>query len=295
MRASRAERPRESVFKRPTNLDDICARVEAGEPSGYEQFDDEDDGGSGRRRARAGSSEDGGQLEDLRREMQVLQMQHAHTSRQLQGAVAELDLHKRHAEEYKELLELAEADLCAAHEHTADLSQRLQLAQEGNRRNAEMAQQLLIQLDTTRVELKAQARREVDYRMSSFRQSECKSHGAATTVASTAASTTASTAASTAAPTGADASGACSPSHEWLSSRALLTPVTHDAGVQVDIRPSGGASAPSHQSPWDISNSRVALIALQHARELENVHRELQSRLTPAELEGLALREARPE
>ena len=285
MRASRAERPRESVFKRPTNLDEICARVEAGEPSGYEKFDDEDDGG-GRWRTRAGSSE-GGQLEDLQREMQVLQMQHAHTSRQLQGAVAELDLHKRHAEEYKELLELAEADLCAAHEHTADLSQRLQLAQEGNRRNADMAQQLLIQLDATRVELKAQARRE-DSRLSSFRQSGNTSHPTQPGASSTASSAVA--------PTGADSSGACAPSHEWLSSRALLTPVTHDAGVQVDLpRSSGGGSEQTHQSAWDASTSRVALIALQHARELENVHRELQSRLTPAELEGLALREARPE
>ena len=60
-----------------------------------------------------------------------------------------------------------------------------------------------------------------------------------------------------------------------LSSRAALTPVTHDVGVQADLRSARGSDAPG--SP----TSRMQQIALQHARELSTdttVHDELAKR-----------------
>ena len=58
-------------------------------------------------------------------------------------------------------------------EHAADLQQRLQLAQEGNRRNVDMAQQLLRHLNSTRVELKAQARKNAQLEVGLAAASRC--------------------------------------------------------------------------------------------------------------------------
>ena len=209
------------------------------------------------REGRGGGSRDDDEVEDLQREVQVLRMQHAHATRQLKGAVAELEVHRNHAAEYKALLELAEEDLCAAHEHVADLSQRLQLAYEGNRRNAEVAQQLLMHLNATRLELKAQACSPAEVPKDA-------------TVAKSAATPV------------------------RHSARTVLTTVTHDFGVQADLLPASERRATMSTSPRDAANSRTALIAVKHARDLEQVHRELQQRLSPAELQGIALREVRP-
>ena len=73
---------------------------------------------------------------------------------------------------------------------------------------------------------------------------------------------------------------------ERFASRAMLTPVTHDVGVQVDVRSSRNDG---------LANSRmgsVAMLALQHARELENVHRELKGR---RDLPNDLVMERRPE
>jgi ParB-like chromosome segregation protein Spo0J len=257
---------------RPAHLDALVARVEAG--SSYEDEDEGDMmndryGGRGRGPSDDATAE---RLEDMEREQTVLRMQNEHMSRQLKGALAELALHKKHAEEFKALLELAEVDLCAAHEHSADLSQRLQLAQEGNRRTADMAQQLLMHLDTTRVELKAQTRRvellenaratrKPGAATEQHAQPGLSSGGPSVDGAVTQASDSARDAsAGPTQPTG-DALLA------QLSSRAALTPVTHDVGVQVDL---GSASRADGKAVAGVANAK--LIALQHAQELERIN-----------------------
>lgn len=261
MRASRYNdaAPRESVFTRPAHLDALVASL--------------DDPGNewdrcSRRESNAsvlggGNAVDAGMLEEAQREVEVLRLQNEHVNRQLKGAMAELALHKRHAEEFKRLLETAEADLVAAHETTTDLSQRLQLAQEGNRRNADMAQQLLTHLNTTRVELKAQTLRNAQ--LEQEREEGRSSSSAAGMEGAAVQHHPAST----------------QSLYSGITSRAALVPVTHDVGVQVDTKPTGPASS------WDAVNSRAAMIALKHAHELEK----MQSGSVPQEL----AMEARPD
>ena len=294
MRASHAER--ESVFAPPANLADILAKVNAGTPLDDDDDDDgrgrydDDRGGRGRydddRGGRGrGNSEMEGMIEDAQREAEVSRMQAEHLERQLKGAVAELSLHKRHAQEFKTTLEAAEADLAASHEHVTDLSQKLQLAQEGNRRNAEMAQQLLIHLNTARVELKAQTRKNAQLQNEiAALQGE---GGAPGDILADASSERLSQRLSEGSCGGAGlgrggagwrgSAASESAAVERFGTRAMLTPVTHDVGVQVDLR----------SVKKELTNSRmgsVAMLALQHARELENVHRELSSRVAPTEL-----------
>jgi hypothetical protein len=268
----RAERARESVFRRPADLDAIVARVVAeGQGDGASSSldatlddDGDDDYGLGGRRYRDRRSPDAEDLEDLRGEMVVLRMQHHHTQRQLKGALAELALHKQYAEEYKEHLELAEADLCAAHEHVADLSERLETAQEGNRRNAEMAQQLLMHLNTTRLELK-RTHAQLGHQQGQGQQQQQQK------------------------PADDPTPGSDMP-------RTMLAPVTHDVSVQAELLRPTDAKTTGPQRGDEVSTSlaSVVLLARKHSRDLENVHRELQQRLSPAELQGIALREARP-
>jgi len=309
MRASHRER--ESVFQRPPDLDAIVAR--AAEASSRDE-----DPGSGRwdaddfpsREDRYGGGGGGGasaaELEEAQREAEVAQQQAAHLEKQLRGAIAELELHKRHGREFKALLEQSEADLCASHEHTADLQQRLQLAQEGNRRNADMAQQLLKHLNSSRVELKAHARRvaqleertthleERNAQLEDLMQESARggeASGALDTLLEGAAldsllegvdgiapAPRSIRPASLASGTDERQSGVASSrtSIAWaahgrastsmpllaqLSTRAALTPVTHDMGVQVDFKS-------TRTNPMRMGS--VARIALQHAREIEN-------------------------
>ena len=143
-----ARHSRASVLGRPPDLDAIVARAEA---------DDWKDPRTSVDWAAGSSSAVA--VEDAQREAEIARQRAEFLEKQLKGAIAELELHKKHGREFKTLLEQSEGDLCAATEHAADLQQRLQLAQEGSRRNADMAQQLLKHLNTSRVEAKAQARR----------------------------------------------------------------------------------------------------------------------------------------
>lgn len=74
----------------------------------------------------------------------------------------------------------------------------------------------------------------------------------------------------------------------WLGPRESLVPLMHDVSVQADIGQPRGAD---EQGLQNARMGKVALIALQHARELESVHRELQQRGAPHEL----AMEARPD
>lgn len=260
MRASRydAAAPRESVFTRPAHLDALVANLESAGDDYDRRY----------RRDSAASEYDGaadsaGMLEDAQREAEVLRLQNEHLNRQLKGAMAELALHKRHADEYKRLLETAEMDLVAAHETTTDLSQRLQLAQEGNRRNADMAQQLLTHLNTTRVELKAQTLRnaQLDLERAGLAAHSSSSEGGEGNPH--------------------QQPPQQSPLYAGATSRAALVPVTHDIGVQVESKANNSAAS------WDIATSRVARIALKHAHELEHVK-------SPSAPQELAM-EARPD
>ena len=137
---------RESVFGRPPNLDSILATLDAGGT-----FSKRGEGGDAiDSRAYHASSyntslgeEVEARIDEAQREAEVSRLQVEHLSRQLKGAMTELALHKRHAQEFKAMLEIAETDLAASHEHAADLSQKLQIVQEANRRNADMAQQVI--------------------------------------------------------------------------------------------------------------------------------------------------------
>ena len=75
----------------------------------------------------------------------------------MRGLRTELELHKKHCQEFKTMLELTETDLSEAQESHSLLAHRLQLAQEASRRNSDMAQQLLTHLNTCRVDLKAKS------------------------------------------------------------------------------------------------------------------------------------------
>ncbi|KAL1528622.1 hypothetical protein AB1Y20_009960 [Prymnesium parvum] len=180
MRSSRADERsgRESVFTRPAHLDDVVARINAGES--FADDDDEDMGGrydarsrkvdrSGRssserspgRDRRADryadskrSSMGGAMLEELEREVTVMRTQNSFLEKQLAGCMQELELHKRHGREFKTLLEVAELDLAASYENYSHASDKLRQAQEASRRNSEMAQQLLTHLNSCRAELK---------------------------------------------------------------------------------------------------------------------------------------------
>ena len=312
MRASHAER--ESVFGRPPNLDNILATIEAGGTfSDRPDAEDDGDGRDGGRyddrdggrydSRRRGNSDAEELIEDAQREAEVSRRRAEHLERQLQGACAELALHKRHAQEFKAMLEAAEADLAAAHEHAADLSQRLQLAQEGNRRNADMAQQLLTHLNTARVELKAQTRKNTqlqneivalqgsgsEYELTSRRTSGCTSsdrisEGSCSGLGASASSPELPRG-SMGSPSrslwrgGSASAGGPGGALERFCSRAMLTPVTHDVGVQVNLLHS--------RSDGTLSTSRignVAMLALQHQRELEDVQRELEPKVAPNEL-----------
>ena len=101
------------------------------------------------------------------------------------------------------------------HEATTDLSQRLQ-QQEGNRRNADMAQQLLTHLNTTRVELKAQTLRNAQLEQE---REEGRSSSAAGMEGSSSAP-----------------SSVTRSLYSGITSRAALVPVTHDV-IQVDTKP----------------------------------------------------------
>jgi len=308
MRASHADR--ESVFAPPANLANILATIESGGTfsdagtggrygDGYDDCMRYDDGRHGH--GRGGDSEMEAMIDEAQRDAEVSRMQADHLGRQLKGAVAELALHKRHAQEFKAMLEAAEADLAASHEHSIDLGQKLQLAQEGNRRNADMAQQLLTHLNTARVELKAQTRKNAQLQndlaalqdegggTSWSERFSSGSYGIASSAASVASTTATSldprsgglgsgqTRLSYRPPASVGSGGGPTAALERFCSRAMLTPVTHDVGVQVERRSSRN----------ELQNSRmgsVALLALQHARELESVHRELTSRIAPAEL-----------
>ena len=285
---------RASVFGPPPDLDAIVARAAGGDAA----HADDVEGLTSERPMAESLGWDGGsaQLEDAQREAEVARRQAEHFEKQLKGAVAELELHKRHGREFKALLEQSEADLCAAHEHAADLQQRLQLAQEANRRNSDMAQQLLRHLNSTRVELKAAKSKnaQLQQRAAAFPTSEedvlmlhddAAGHDGPPTPdgagrvdgslpqgsSSGSAARTAATASPAAAGLGARASsqgGAAwqgdpppVPLLSRLSTRAALTPVTHDVGVQADLLGARGAA-----------NTRigaVARVALQHARELD--------------------------
>ena len=81
------------------------------------------------------------ELEDTRRELTGAHMQDDQMQGQLRSLKTELELHKKHCQEFKTMLELTESDLAEAQENGGLLSHRLQLAQEASRRNADMAQQ----------------------------------------------------------------------------------------------------------------------------------------------------------
>ena len=256
-----SRRERESVFTRPTDLDAIVARAAASDDASS-AWETGGIGGAHPGRDDARSMDDSSleMLEDAQREAEVARQQVDHLAKQLRGAVAELELHRRHGREFKALLEESESDLCAAHEHAADLQQRLQLAQEGNRRNSDMAQQLLRHLNSTRVELKAQARR------TSLLESELAASRAARTDEAAERHGASSDAeghegVAPDSPVSQDMSSSHVPLLARLGPRAALTPVTHEIGVQVD---SGRA---------DLLHSRMGgakMVALQHAKELEH-------------------------
>jgi hypothetical protein len=288
MRASARER--ESVFQRPAHLDALVAAVEGGHT--YEVDEPPDDDGDGRRdRGRQSRGDSGAEMliEEAQREAEVARLQNDHLNRQLKGAIAELELHKRHAKEYKAALEAAEADLSAAHEHVSDLSQKLQVAQEANRRNADMAQQLLTHLNAARVELKSQVRKNEQLQLElSSADLPHGGHGAPP-VAGAPATDLAQRRLSRLSRAGrVSLPDAKIQLWDRPHSRAALKPVTHDQGVQVNLAPArskleGGSKFGS-----------VAMIAMQHARELEDVHRELQQRVAAVPPTELAM-ERRPE
>ena len=254
-----ARHSRASVLGRPPDLDAIIARAEAD--------DWKDPRISIDNWAAGGSSSSAVAVEDAQREAEIARQRAEFLEKQLKGAIAELELHKKHGREFKTLLEQSEGDLCAATEHAADLQQRLQLAQEGSRRNADMAQQLLKHLNTSRVEAKAQARRNAQ-----LEAELAESRRALATGRGEVAPFNGSPVASLPSPLHAADSTPSASLVARLSSRAALTPVTHDVGVQADLRSARGSDAPG--SP----TSRMQQIALQHARELSTVHDELAKR-----------------
>ena len=283
---------RASVMGPPPDLAAIVARAERGGDGAPPSWDDTPLDGQFR-----GTSEPADwMVEEAQREAEVARQQAAYLEKQLKGAVAELELHKRHGREFKQLLEQSEADLCASHEHAADLQQRLQLAQEGNRRNSDMAQQLLKHLNSTRVELKAQTRKNAQLEADLAKATEESAGGGAPGAPSSAsampqrlggdapppaagnghegargkavdvsdggASGRANDGANKLdARTSKSEAASAPPLLARLASRAALTPVTHDVGVQADLR-SGRELASARMG-------NLAKLAVEHARELD--------------------------
>ena len=64
---------------------------------------------------------------------------------------------------------------------------------------------------------------------------------------------------------------------ERFCSRAMLTPVTHEVGIQVNVRT-------DHRDLMHTRIGSVAKLALQHALELESVHRDHEGRAAPLDL-----------
>jgi len=165
---------RESLFTRPAHLDDLVARIEAGETfedTSESRHESRYDFGRPRSRSSANDSADDAdertsrcskhhleaQLEEADRDKEVMRMQIEQHRRQQKSRETELELHKKHGAEFRALLEVAEGDLAASNEKNLELSHKLQLAQEASFRNADMAQQLLTHLNSCRAELKAKS------------------------------------------------------------------------------------------------------------------------------------------
>jgi hypothetical protein len=146
------ERGRESVFTRPAHLDNVVARIEAGESfadcenEAYSRYGGPQSGrysnGLGRLSRDGHNSAASHAIEDMGREMEVLRRQNSNLERQLAGAVAELELHKRHCHEFRTMLEVVEGDLATAHENYSLATVKCQSMHEASRRNSEMAQQV---------------------------------------------------------------------------------------------------------------------------------------------------------
>ena len=241
------ESNRESVFERPAHLDALVASVAAGAATVVDEYEgDSYDTRYGSRDSHESSYEmHAAALEEAEREAEVSRLQNDHLTRQLKGAVAELELHKRHAREFKAMLEIAEADLSAAHEHSSDLSHKLKLAQEGNRRNAECASQLLTHLNTARVDLKAQTTKneQLMLELAKARQGSSSSKSASGRSSEEVedgcgpfpGALPASIARGLRASVGHELHDTPPLTLQRLATRTVLTPVTHDVGVQVDM------------------------------------------------------------
>lgn len=243
-RSSRASTARESVFKRPAHLDALVANVEAGRSSNWDRLDEEAedegsddwDGGVSSLRSRdRGDSYTAGLLEDAQREAEVLRGMNDHMHKQLKGCMAELELHRSHAEDYKRMLEAAEEDICHVHEMLDEKTIRLETAKMALERNDKAAAKHASDLHTAHTALKAMRRRNAEL------DRKVRSSGGDPGFA-----------AGPAAASAAAASSGRDPDEE-LSEAAIsaLIPIAHDVDVQCDLRPSSRGSMRASGRSYD--------------------------------------------
>lgn len=298
MRASRASAARESVSQRPAHLDELCAIVEAGgsyvemqaardgEDSG---LDDEDARWSRRGRAQSWTDRPDEESSDMFRELEVARIQADHLHRQVRSTFAEVELHKRHASEFKALLEGAEDELSRAHEQLSrrekdynHLVHKLSCAGISLREDGVLQGVNKLPMANHRPVM---ARRGVWQTLFRLAGGCCCWQS----------------------PKPPEGAMMLSPSPPLLrqssssSSKLLAGRLSgkssvglHDVGVQTDQPLAGAAEGSPSTNPKLSSFSTVAVMAMQHAKELQSVHQELAQRLEAKPPMDLVM-ERRPE